>query len=563
MAFAKRWPNGVIKVRYKLASGKWTGWLSTPYKKLSDAERFAEQKEVIEFEVASGLREAPMEAAHDFAWLHTWWWERYGRKHRARKKKDFDAMFQNRVLRYCGNVALSDLTPMAVLEALKKNEERQPMLRADGKPELGEDGNPRFLEPVGSKTLNELRSRISTIIQRASVRGGPWRGAPNPISRYEVPRWKSGKKTKDTLAPDEVGPMLSALDPDWRPLFATALWMALRKGELSALLKTDIRLSPVGAEQMNVSKSWDNDETKSGDEAVLPIPAPLIPYLRAALEVSTGDHVFPGITEDTKLQMVLRRALARADLTKGWVHGCRRCKARGNPHTEDHPDSEIRRCPRCSMKLWPKPIYRSIDFHGLRRTTATLLMKAKVPPGIVQRICRHADIKVTMNIYTQVDLQDMRDGMNSMLTAETHGPSVVQGSKTSKTKAPDSVGFPNESEAFKWSGRQDSNLRPLGPENIERGSQGLAGSGLQSQALDIQTDGVQADALGANASESKSQIHGPSVVQKKPGKAKTTSGGSGQQRNAPAVIRARRSDAAYTAGDSPPEPEGGSDGGDL
>jgi hypothetical protein len=41
---------------------------------------------------------------------------------------------------------------------------------------------------------------------------------------------------------------------------------------------------------------------------------------------------------------------------------------------------------------------------------------------------------------------------------------TASGSKKAKNKAPGTEAFASDSEGFKWSGRQDLNLRPLGPE---------------------------------------------------------------------------------------------------
>ena len=45
---------------------------------------------------------------------------------------------------------------------------------------------------------------------------------------------------------------------------------------------------------------------------------------------------------------------------------------------------------------------RSIRFHDLRHTTASLLMMAGASPVAVQRILRHADIKTTTETYTHL-----------------------------------------------------------------------------------------------------------------------------------------------------------------
>ena len=49
---------------------------------------------------------------------------------------------------------------------------------------------------------------------------------------------------------------------------------------------------------------------------------------------------------------------------------------------------------------------RTLDVHALRHTTATFLSRAKVPPAVAQRIMRHSDIKLTLQVYTDVQQLD-------------------------------------------------------------------------------------------------------------------------------------------------------------
>ena len=60
------------------------------------------------------------------------------------------------------------------------------------------------------------------------------------------------------------------------------------------------------------------------------------------------------------------------------------------------------------------PVVRKLRFHDLRHTTATLLLKAKVPLAIVQRILRHTDPKVTSEVYGHLDLDDLREGLKAL-----------------------------------------------------------------------------------------------------------------------------------------------------
>jgi integrase len=49
---------------------------------------------------------------------------------------------------------------------------------------------------------------------------------------------------------------------------------------------------------------------------------------------------------------------------------------------------------------------RTLDVHALRHTTATFMSRAKVPPAVAQRIMRHSDIKLTLQVYTDVQQLD-------------------------------------------------------------------------------------------------------------------------------------------------------------
>jgi len=275
----------------------------------------------------------------------------------------------------------------------------------------------------------------------------------------------------------EVPLVLTRLAPAWRPLFATAIWTGMRKGELLGLRKSDLDLE---ARTITIRCSYDSDTTKGGHVDVIPIADPLKPFLREALLASRSVYVFPAADgsmrpEDTPLQDVLRRALARAGLVNGYDHGCRRCKGRSAPHVEHHADAARRHCPACGMKLWPKPVHRPIRFHDLRGTTATLLARAGAPLVVAQRILRHSDPRLTANVYSRVDLGDLRAGLNRidipampMLVAASSPPPLVPlvspRDSLGKTKGRDSLNHSNEITAPEWSGRLDLNQRPLAPQ---------------------------------------------------------------------------------------------------
>ena len=191
--------------------------------------------------------------------------------------------------------------------------------------------------------------------------------------------------------------VLSVVAERWRPLFATAIYTGLRKGEPLGLLKSDMNLA---SRIVTVRHSYARETTKGGRAEAVPIASELVPYLGLAIERSPSELAFPKedgsmMSDETPLEDVLRSALGRAGIVTGYMHRCRR---KGCGHVEPGGDAQLRRC-QFRMKLWPRPLVRRIRFHDLRHTTASLLMMAGANPAAVQRILRHSDPRMTTEVY--------------------------------------------------------------------------------------------------------------------------------------------------------------------
>lgn len=270
---------------------------------------------------------------------------------------------------------------------------------------------------LAPQTLNHLRSYLSRAFN-AARRAGRWPG-PNPAQ--DVRKRKVPKRQPDYLRPHEVPLMLRALDPRWRPIFATALYTGLRKGELLALRKADVDLA---RQVLTVARSHERDTTKSGHADVIPIATELVPFLRIAIAASPSELVFPKadgtqMRADVNLEWTLRRALGRAGVVEGYRHACRR---QGCGHVEPAQDQEQRRCPKDGRKLWVKPVVRPIRFHDLRHSTASLLMMNGANPASVQRILRHSDPKLTTEVYGHLSPEYLRAEVDRL----AFGPAVTQ-----------------------------------------------------------------------------------------------------------------------------------------
>jgi hypothetical protein len=111
-----------------------------------------------------------------------------------------------------------------------------------------------------------------------------------------------------------------------------------------------------------VAHSYDRSTTKNQREEAVPVATELVPFLELAMDTSPSELVFPKpdgsmMREDVNTELVLRRALGRAGIVLGYEHVCRR---KNCGHKATAADGELRRCPCCNMKLWPKALVRPI-----------------------------------------------------------------------------------------------------------------------------------------------------------------------------------------------------------
>ena len=229
-----------------------------------------------------------------------------------------------------------------------------------------------------------------------------------------------------------------------------------------------------------VARSYDRATNKSKREEVIPIATELVPFLELAIKASKSDLAFPRpdgsmMREDVDIENVLRRALARAGIVLGYDHACHR---KGCGYSMRHDDDELRNCPTCNMKLWPKPLVRKIRFHDLRHTTASLLLMAGANPAAVQRILRHSDPRITTEVYGHLVPDYLRAEIDRLSFGIAPSPKPSSDSPTlgaPPTEFATSVLHPgpieaadkkigptasNDSEEMQWWARRDSNPLP-------------------------------------------------------------------------------------------------------
>lgn len=367
--------RGKWTARVKDAAGRWRNVALPEARTKREAEALAADLGVRNRRQRDGLDTAPVDSTLTVGGLLTWWLRTYSAQlaSHGRSESTWNAHLRS-----------SDLAALPV------------RLLTSGRIEA-------FLQAkagdLAAASLNKLRGMIRTA-WNCGRRAGKCAG-PNPAS--EVKRRRVPKRKPTYLQAREVAPMLAKVPPHWRPLFATAVYTGLRKGELLGLARADVDLV---RRQITVRHSYGR-ATKGAHEEAIPIARELVPFLEEALRVAPpGELCFPAPdgtmrSEETPLCDVLQRALAGAGLVAGYLHVCRWCM-KTRPHEERHDDCEPRHCPACTRKLWAKVIPRGVRFHDLRHTTASLLLAAGVDLFAVQRILRHTDPKITSDVYAHL-----------------------------------------------------------------------------------------------------------------------------------------------------------------
>jgi integrase len=185
----------------------------------------------------------------------------------------------------------------------------------------------------------------------------------NPAIGLRLPAVRSGR---DRIAsPAEAELLLAALPAADRPLWATALYAGLRRGELMGLRWRDVDLVQ-GI--VNVSRAWDPKESEmvapksqAGVRRV-PIPAALRAFL-APLKLASG--VDP----------------------EALVFG-----AHGRPFSASSIGERARR-------VWKAAELEPISLHECRHTFASLMIAAGVNAKALSTFMGHANISITLDRY--------------------------------------------------------------------------------------------------------------------------------------------------------------------
>jgi integrase len=270
--------------------------------------------------------------------------------------------------------------------------------------------------PFAPGTRSKIRNILSAVFNHAIRQ--EWMDR-NPITKVRT----SAKRLRepDVLSPAELAALLAHLDLRERAMVMLAGSTGLRRSELVALTWCDIDLELL---QVNVRRSCVRNHFGDTKTEASRKPVPLHSSVIQCLEVwrkesqynSDEDFLFPSIrlggkqplSPDTLLKKVIRPALLRAGI-KG----------------------------------------KAIGWHSFRHSLATNLRAAGVDLKTAQELLRHANSRITLDVYTRAISATKREANNLVmemvfeagkmaLSAPSSAPS--QGAQPQKKKGADRSG---------------------------------------------------------------------------------------------------------------------------
>lgn len=188
------------------------------------------------------------------------------------------------------------------------------------------------------------------------------------------------------LAAAEAGPVRSRLlGPDRAMLYLTAVYTGFRASELASLTPESFALtgpSPAAAVQAAYAKNRRADS--------VPLHPALVPRLAAWLaDKPAGGRVWPGKwASGCRGGAMLKLDLATA--RAAWVAEAPNEAERARREASDH-------------LAYRDAAGRFADFHALRHTFVSRLVRSGATPKEAQTLARHSTITLTMDRYAQID----------------------------------------------------------------------------------------------------------------------------------------------------------------
>lgn len=243
---------------------------------------------------------------------------------------------------------------------------------------------------LSSRSLRDvrdcLRSALSDAIEDELI-------SRNPAQSVRIPRTRKKKRKRWTT--DEARQFLESARHDHDRLYAAyvlVLVLGMRKGEVLGLpidmVNLDRRELDIAWQLQRIGRRLVHRETKTdASDDSLPIPDIAATALQLRLEAREVDRRKSGEAwQDNGLLFTTRYGtpIEPRNFSRSWEARC------------------------------AKAGVSRITVHDARRTCASLLADLDVHPRVAMRILRHAQLSITMEVYTEVSSQATQDALKRL-----------------------------------------------------------------------------------------------------------------------------------------------------
>lgn len=245
-----------------------------------------------------------------------------------------------------------------------------------------------------SNILNPLQAYYRRAVHREELNANPTEGIDLPP--------KGSKRPRRIVSPKGAAALLAALPSEERPIWATAFYAGLRRGELQALRCMDVDLR---ADLIHVRKGWDQVEGEIEPKSpsvkrAIPILSVLRGYLVEQAERTdrTGRDRFFG----RSAQEVFYASTVDGRAKRAWrtYNAAEREAAAGEGREPE--------------------LLTLLTMHECRHTFASVLIDTGANPKAIQEVMGHSKIQTTYDVYGHLlpgSYDDIRARMDAYLAA--------------------------------------------------------------------------------------------------------------------------------------------------
>jgi integrase len=243
-----------------------------------------------------------------------------------------------------------------------------------------------------SNAINPFQAFFQREIREERLTDNPTKGIDLPIG--------TSKRPRRIVSPAEAVALLAALPVEDRPIWATAFYAGLRRGELQALRCIDVDL---GRKLIYVRKGWDQVEGEIEPKSVAGVRTiPMLAVLRDHLD---GQLLRTGRTGKDRIfgrsaSQPFYAATVDGRAKRAWLaHNLRERKA---AQKEGRPPS----------------LLTVLTMHECRHTFASILIETGANPKAIQEVMGHSKIQTTFDVYGHLlpgSYDDVRARMDAFL----------------------------------------------------------------------------------------------------------------------------------------------------